>query len=124
MIHLLVNIFTDIPEHQFLSLIHNSSLVALPLDTDAPAGLIVIFQAAASEKMVITTKTASTEAYINDEFGCLLPNIVDDWVAKIQFYLCNSDLAIQKASKFHQYLLNECNEHKYAEIVSALTKNR
>ena len=40
-----------------------SSLVVMPLDTEAPAGLIAFFQAAANGRMSITSDTVTTREY-------------------------------------------------------------
>ena len=40
-----VQVKYDIPENEFLELLNSSQLVVMPLDTEAPAGLIALFQA-------------------------------------------------------------------------------
>ena len=42
---------SDIPEQEFLEFMCQSQLVVTPLDTEAPAGLIAFYQAAANGKM-------------------------------------------------------------------------
>jgi glycosyltransferase involved in cell wall biosynthesis len=118
-----ITLYTDVPERKFLELIEQCSIVALPLDTEAPAGLIVMFQAAAFDKMVITSNTATTRGYITEDNGCLLPFNVKDWSNAIQYYLSNQDIAIEKAKKFHEFLLSECSERKYVDSLSNLIKN-
>ena len=41
----------------------------MPLDTEAPAGLIALFQAATYGKMVITTDTVTTREYFSGDRG-------------------------------------------------------
>lgn len=118
-----VSIYTDIPEQKFLDLIAQSSLVALPLDTDAPAGLIVMFQAAAFNKLVVTTSTPVTQGYINESNGCLLPNNAEYWSQTIIHYLSKPEEASQKAKKFHKFLQDECNEKKYVAAITDAVKN-
>lgn len=117
-----VKLYVDVPENSFLKLIEQCSLVALPLDTEAPAGLIVMFQAAAFDKMVITTSTVTTRGYISSNNGCLLSPEITEWCSAIQYYLENQDIATEKAKKFHAFLLNECGEKKYVDSINKLIK--
>lgn len=55
----------DIPYESFIQEMAAARIVCLPLDTEAPAGLIVIFQAAALGKPVITSDTVTTRAYLS-----------------------------------------------------------
>ncbi len=116
-------IYTDIPEQKFLDLIAQASLVTLPLDTDAPAGLIVMFQAASFDKFVITTDTPTTQGYINESNGCLLSNNAEYWCQAINHYLTNSSEADKKAKQFHRFLQEECNEAKYVDAITDVIKN-
>lgn len=118
-----VSIYTDIPEQQFLDLIAQSSIVALPLDTEAPAGLIVMFQAASFDKLVLTTDTVTTRGYINNSNGCLLPNNTESWCQSINYYLNNSEEANRKAIQLHRFLQEECNETKFVDAITNVIKN-
>ena len=86
----------------------------MPLDTEAPAGLTVYFQAAANNKMIITSDTVTTEGYLSDGCGVLCKNTVEDWVNKIQYYLLHINDADVYAAKFKDFLESECSEEKYA----------
>ena len=65
---------SDIPEKEFLEFMCQSQLVVMPLDTEAPAGLIAFYQATANGKMSITFVCFLLEnkkrAWI--AFGCAL----------------------------------------------------
>ena len=52
---------SDIPEQEFLEFMCQSQLVVTPLDTEAQAGLIAFYQAAANGKMAITSDTVTTQ---------------------------------------------------------------
>lgn len=54
----------DIQTDEFQNLIRKCSLVALPLNTEAPAGLIVLFTAGLMSKSVVTTDSYTTREYI------------------------------------------------------------
>ena len=72
-----IAIYSNISQDKFKELMANSSLVALPLCTDAPAGLIVIYTAGLLRKPVITTKTSTTIEYINNYKNGILINKED-----------------------------------------------
>ena len=78
-----INVLFDIPQSEFLEMLCSAEIVALPLDTEAPAGLIVMFQAAANMKYIITTDTMTTRECVNESRGCLLPNDTDKWISEI-----------------------------------------
>jgi glycosyltransferase involved in cell wall biosynthesis len=77
--HGLTNIiyYYDIPFQKFQELIENCSLLALPLKTQAPAGLIVLFTAGLMSKPVITSDNATTREYITTEENGILVKIGD-----------------------------------------------
>jgi glycosyltransferase involved in cell wall biosynthesis len=63
----------NIEFHLFQDLIHNCSILALPLKTQAPAGLIVLFTAGLMSKPVITSDTPTMREYIiQGEHGILV----------------------------------------------------
>lgn len=77
--HSLTNIdyYYDIPFPKFQQLIENCSLLALPLKTQAPAGLIVIFTAGLMSKPVISTDNATLREYITTEENGILVKLGD-----------------------------------------------
>ena len=103
---------SDIPEQEFLEFMCQSQLVVTPLDTEAPAGLIAFYQAAANGKMAITSDTVTTQEYFADGRGALCGK-----KNKIQYYLQNREEADVSAAKFKSFLERECSEEKYAKIL-------
>ena len=108
---------TDITESQFMEFLCESQIIAMPLDTKAPAGLTVYFQAAANNKMIITSDTVTTEGYLLDGCGALCKNTVEDWVDKIQYYLEHTNEVEACAAKFKSFLESKCSEEKYAKTL-------
>lgn len=108
---------SDIPEKEFLEFMCQSQLVVMPLDTEAPAGLIAFYQAAANGKMSITSDTVTTQEYFTDGRGALCGRNVEDWKDKIGYYLQHADEANVCAVKFKSFLENECSEEKYAKTL-------
>lgn len=111
--------FSDIPLTEFERHLCESSLVCLPLDSEAPSGLIVLFRAAANDKMVFITETASSKEYVNYERGCCLPRNLAKWEEKIRYYLNNDVARISCAQKLHTFLAESCSEDAF---VNALQK--
>lgn len=108
---------SDIPEQEFLELMCQSQLVVTPLDTEAPAGLIAFYQAAANGKMVITSDTVTTQEYFTNGRGALCEKDVEDWKNKIQHYLQHREEIDASVAKFKSFLESECSEEKYAKTL-------
>ena len=104
----------------FMKEMCSCEIVALPLDTEAPAGLIVLFQAAANMKYIITTDTMTTREYLSDGKGCLLLNDVDVWKKAINEKLGNVKSNIIASEKLLIFLESECSERKFVESVESM----
>ena len=108
---------SDIPEQEFLEFMCQSQLVVTPLDTEAPAGLIAFYQAAANGKMAITSDTVTTQEYFADGRGALCGRNIEDWKNTIQYFLQHREEANVSAEKFKTFLESECSEEKYAKTL-------
>ena len=108
---------SDIPEKEFLEFMCQSQLIVMPLDTEAPAGLIAFYQATANGKMSITSDTVTMQEYFTEGRGALCGESVDDWKEKIQYYLEYPSEADVCVEKFKNYLESECSEEKYAKTL-------
>lgn len=108
-----VNLLKDVPVAEFNRLLQESSIVLLPLNTDAPAGLLVIFQAASRQKLVITTHTPVTKEYIDSHSGVLCENNAEQYIKEIRFHLQHPDIAKAKGKALHDKLKSECSKEKY-----------
>ena len=97
-------------------------IVALPLDTEAPAGLIVLFQAAANMKYIVTTDTMTTREYLSDGKGTLLPNKVECWKEAIQKLLLNPLSRKEASGKLLTSLMEQCSEKKFVEGIETMVK--
>lgn len=112
-----IAVFTDVSENKFLELLCQSALVVMPLNTEAPAGLIACFQAAANNKMVITTSTVTTKEYFSCGKGVLCTRKIEDWKDAIQYFLLHPQEADSRAASCKEFLEIECSEKKYAEML-------
>lgn len=106
--------------NDFMKEMCSCEIVALPLDTEAPAGLIVLFQSAANMKYIITTDTMTTREYLSDGRGCLLPNDVEVWKKAINEKLGNVKSNIIASEKLLNFLESECSERKFVEGVETM----
>lgn len=106
--------------NDFMKEMCSSEIVALPLDTEAPAGLIVLFQSAANMKYIITTDTMTTREYLSDGRGCLLPNDAEVWKKAINEKLGNVKSNIIASEKLLNFLESECSERKFVEGVETM----
>lgn len=99
-----IEYYYDISFHKFQELIENCSLLALPLNTQAPAGLIVLFTAGLMSKPVITTDNATTREYITNEENGILIKLGDylDLAKQINLLYSNE----QKQKIYGQNLFN------------------
>ena len=108
----------------FMKEMYSCEIVALPLDTEAPAGLIVLFQAAANMKYIITTNTMTTREYLSDGRGCLLPNDVDVWKKVIIERIGNEKGNKEASAKLLNFLQTECSEEKFVDGVEFMIKRK
>ena len=115
-----MNVRYDIPYNEFMKELCSSSIVCLPLDTQAPAGLIVMFQAAANLKPLITTKTVTTMEYINKERCIIISNELDVWVNSIKSCLENIENSNKRALNFRDYLYCNCSEEIFVNGIKRM----
>lgn len=115
-----LSIETEISEKNFLELMCQSSLVIMPLNTEAPAGLIAMFQAAGNGKLIITSDTVVTKEYLATNRGVLCKYSFDEWERQIRYWLAHTKEAQGRALNFRKFLENECSEQKYAETLQRL----
>ena len=112
----------NISMEDFMKEMCTCEIVALPLDTEAPAGLIVLFQAAANMKYIITTDTMTTREYLSDGRGCLLTNVVDVWSKAIDEKLGKVKPNAMASEKLLNFLETECSEEKFVEGIETMIK--
>lgn len=107
----------------FMKEMCSCEIVALPLDTEAPAGLIVLFQAAANMKYIITTDTMTTREYLSDGKGSLVANDVNKWVVEIRERLALTKDNTDSSYRLLDFLKNKCSEEKFVEGIEIMIKD-
>ena len=115
-----VRIYSNVNYDKFYQLLCGSLIICLPLNTEAPAGLLVIFHAAANKKMVITTDTLVTREYIGKDRGVIIENDEQLWYNAIQYYLNNKKLREKRASNLLYFLRENCSEELYVKGIEIM----
>lgn len=110
----------SLTENEFLQEMSRSAVVCLPLTTEAPAGLIVLYQATALGKTIVTTDTVTTREYVNDNSGITLENDVNKWEREIRHILSNPDVAHKKADTMYRFLIDNCSESQYTQTIKSI----
>lgn len=113
-----VKVLTDIPYQQFMKCLCQSKMVCMPIDCESPQGLIVMFEAAANNKMILTSDTPTTQEYFDD---CQrMGKEVRQWREAIRYYLSHEEERRERATGFHGFVKEECQEQAFAETVKKL----
>jgi glycosyltransferase involved in cell wall biosynthesis len=120
-----LDLYHSIPYDHFISLQSKCSITFLPLDTESPAGLIVLFQAVSLNKFVVTSDTFTTKEYILDGVSGSLVPLYDDGqcVDKLNYYLNNFEKRRAASLSLSDFLKTECSENKYIESLINVIKS-
>lgn len=115
----------EIPMDEFLDHMNHSSIICMPVTTDAPAGLITMFQAAGYKKPIISTRTVTTCEYLTHDRGYLMPNNDSAiWQQAIIHIRNHYTEAMEKARNFHTFVTTECSEAKYVAEIEHIIDTR
>lgn len=111
----------EVPMEVFIENMAHSSVICMPVTTDAPAGLITMFQAAGYKKPIVSTYTVTTSEYLTPDRGYLLPdNDITTWENTIRHILSNPKEAKDKAVEFHRFVTSQCNEAAYVQRIEQI----
>ena len=111
----------NIPYKLFMQRLCQSKIVCMPLDSEAPQGLTVIFQAAANDKLILTSNNPTTVEYFSSEQ--LLGTDSKEWSLCIRKCLADEKKRKETAKEFHQFLKNECSEAVFAQTVKRIVES-
>lgn len=115
-----VRIFGNLSEADFEAHLAAASTVCLPLTKQAPCGLLVLFQAAAHRKPVLTTDTVTTRAYCSEGRGILLPRDPDLWKSAILSCLHHPEQSAKMADNLLAFCQQACSPEKYVQTLDSL----
>lgn len=110
----------EIPECVFVTDISNAAVVAMPLKTDAPAGLIALFMAAANDKYILMSDNVTTREYLTPDRGALVGYDIREWTEAIDYAYKHRDECKEKAQNLHRFLETQCNEQVFLQNVCKL----
>ena len=116
-----VHLEHNIPYKRFMELLCQAKIVCMPLDSEAPQGLIVMFEGAANDKLILTSKNPTTIGYFDD--SQLFGNDPEEWSRHIKYYLSNDQISLKKAQEFHRFLRKMCSEEVFANTVRDIVEN-
>lgn len=117
-------VYFDTSEEVFYQLLTNSTIVALPLNSLAPAGLIVLIRAALLCKPVVATETPSIKTYVKHLRTGLLNEMNDyEGLAKnINLLMCSESVRREYANNLKNYIVSEYSYRKYVEKIESFLK--
>lgn len=121
-----VDVSFDTTENVFYDTVKKCSVVALPLASAAPSGLIVLLRAAMLSRPIITTSTPSVCNYITHKKSGVLVSIGDTQTFSDELNVLLRSPAIRRnyAIECKQFIKNNFTPQKYAEyIISILQSN-
>lgn len=112
-----VRVFCNVPYKTFMGYMHSSTFLLLPVNTNAPAGLVVMFEATWLGKPIFTNSTQVMREYIGEEHGVLVEGDDKDFAEKIEYYYNYQEEAAAKVDAFQRYLREECSEERFIDKV-------
>ena len=110
-----VELLFDTDYRTFVDNMKAASAITLPLNSQSPAGLIVLLESAALYKPVIATKTPSTQNYIKDGISGFLveQGSVEELTEKIHILWNNKDLQRSFSANLHEDLMKNHSTKAY-----------
>ena len=120
-----VKIFFDQPFQRFLHIMEGATFVLLPVDTNAPAGLIVMFQAATLGRLVVTNSTMVTREYVGKGNGIVMGEgcTDEDYASALRYYSEHESEAAEKVRHFQTYLQEKCSTDIFVNSISEILSN-
>lgn len=104
---------TKIPSKEFFKLLVCSDIVINILNTEAPAGLIILHAAAENHKFIMVNRNATNEEYVSDDRGAILSKDLNLWKEKILYYLSNKNEAKIKAEMMYDWMHQACSDQQF-----------
>ncbi|MEO5892836.1 MAG: glycosyltransferase [Ferruginibacter sp.] len=105
----------------FYDQLKESSIVAMPLTTTAPAGLIVMIRAAMLSKPIIITSTSSTRTYIDNKYnGILIDQGDEQTLANEIAYLLSDDRIREDLCNRMSETVKKFSLENYSKIMESI----
>lgn len=115
-----VQVQCDVPKDVYMESMCQSQLVIMPINTEAPAGLIALFQACANDKPIIVSDTVTMKEYFSNNRGYMCGDDIEEWKNTIENCLNNKEKATEMTNNLKRFLKEECSEEKYADTIAKI----
>lgn len=112
-----VRLMCDVPYRTFMTYLQSSTFLMLPVNTNAPAGLIVMFEAAWLGKPVFTNSTQVMREYIGEDNGILVEGGEREFAESMEYYYGHQQEAAAKVESFQRFLRDECSEDTFTDRI-------
>jgi glycosyltransferase involved in cell wall biosynthesis len=120
-----VTMYYDITESDFNRLLEQSAAVALPLLSEMPAGLIVMYKAIFLSKPVIITRTSSIENYLKNEHSAILLPIGDtEGLAKAINKIIDDKTYAETLTLQAKEAIKKHSPEAYSQAIYSILQNR
>ena len=112
-------IYEEIPQNYFFQLMRDCSVIAIPLDTEAPAGLLVIYAASVLSKPVIITRTMTSIDFIEDKLEGRLIKKGDEssFIECLVELLDNEKLQEKYGNNLKNRIKNQCSISLFCDSI-------
>ena len=116
-----IEVLCDISAREFADVMGRASLVCLPLDTEAPAGLVVLFHAVALRRPVLVSSTMTTREYL-ERYPAFLCADQDAavWGERAEYLLTHPAEASEAVEALNAELGRTCSEALFTDQVCSL----
>ncbi|SEA01057.1 hypothetical protein SAMN02910384_00613 [Pseudobutyrivibrio sp. ACV-2] len=104
-----VEIKCNVKLDEFNSDLYSSRIVMCPVTTECPAGLIIMYTAAAAEILFMSLDTATYKEYVTNDRGEILPHDATVWKQRIECMLDDDFERNRKGKNLHKWLLENCD---------------
>lgn len=112
----------DVPEVEFYHLARRARIVMLPLRSVEAAGLIVLIRSALLGRLVLTTRTSSTESCYPESRSSLLVDVgdADGFARSIRRYWNDAEARKESAGQVQKFILDERSPEVFVDRVAAI----
>lgn len=120
-----VSLFTKLPGKEFFELQSNCSITFLPLTSQAPSGLIVLFSSALMERPVVISDTICTQEYVDNGTTGIMNRTEEEFAESIHTLLNNiekrKELAIKQKIKVKELGSPESYVRDLSKIINSFS---
>lgn len=117
-----VTLESNVAYGEFIRVLSRSVMTLLPLDTEAPAGLMVLFQSGANARFVLATSTRTSREYVREGFGEVLPPDVTLWAERIRFWLSHPEQRRECGLRLKTFISSECTKSYFVRTIDSIVE--